>query len=56
METITVVNIKCGGCETGIREKLEVADMPDFVQGTAIVLIMAGILSLSFMGFAGLGA
>ena len=39
-----------------IREKLEVADMPDFVQGTAIVLIMAGILSLSFMGFAGLGA
>ena len=39
-----------------IREKLEVADTPDFVQGTAIVLIMAGILSLSFMGFAGLGA
>ena len=38
-----------------IREKLEVADMPNFVQGTAIVLIMAGILSLSFMGFAGLG-
>ena len=40
----------------GIREKLELAELPDMVQGTAITLIIAGILSLSFMGFAGLGA
>ena len=40
----------------GIREKLEFATVPDVVQGTAIALIVAGILSLSFMGFAGLGA
>ena len=40
----------------GVREKLELATMPNVVQGTAIALIVAGILSLSFMGFAGLGA
>ena len=40
----------------GIREKLELATMPDVVQGTAIALMVAGILSLAFMGFAGLGA
>lgn len=40
----------------GIREKLELATLPQLVQGTAITLMIAGILSLSFMGFAGLGA
>jgi electron transport complex protein RnfA len=40
----------------GIREKLELASVPQLVQGTAITLMIAGILSLSFMGFAGLGA
>jgi electron transport complex protein RnfA len=40
----------------GIREKLELATVPEIVQGTAITLMIAGILSLSFMGFAGLGA
>jgi len=40
----------------GIREKLELATVPQLVQGTAITLMIAGILSLSFMGFAGLGA
>ena len=39
----------------GIREKLELADVPDLVKGTALTLIIAGILSLTFMGFAGLG-
>lgn len=39
----------------GIREELELADTPDIVKGTAIVLMIAGLLSLSFMGFAGLG-
>ena len=40
----------------GIRERLELAATPDFVRGSAAALISAGILSLSFMGFAGLGA
>jgi len=40
----------------GIREKLELATVPDVVRGTAIALMVAGILSMSFMGFAGLGA
>jgi electron transport complex protein RnfA len=39
----------------GIREELELSDVPDVVKGTAIVLMIAGLLSLSFMGFAGLG-
>jgi electron transport complex protein RnfA len=39
----------------GIREELELADVPGVAKGTALVLIIAGILSLSFMGFAGLG-
>jgi electron transport complex protein RnfA len=40
----------------GLREKLDLANVPELVQGTAVALILAGILSLSFMGFAGLGA
>jgi electron transport complex protein RnfA len=40
----------------GIREKLELASLPDLATGTAISLFVAGILSLGFMGFAGLGA
>ncbi|MDJ0926240.1 MAG: RnfABCDGE type electron transport complex subunit A [Gammaproteobacteria bacterium] len=40
----------------GVREKLELASMPNAVQGTAVALLVAGILSLAFMGFAGLGA
>lgn len=39
----------------GIRQKLELADVPNIAKGTAISMIIAGILSLSFMGFAGLG-
>jgi electron transport complex protein RnfA len=38
-----------------LRERLQLANVPALVQGTAISLILAGILSLSFMGFAGLG-
>ena len=40
----------------GIREKLELAELPDFATGTAISLFVAGMLSLAFMGFSGLGA
>ena len=39
---------------TGIREQLEVASIPDFMKGTAIGLVTAGLLSLSFFGFAGI--
>ncbi len=38
----------------GIREKLELADIPKPLKGTAIALITAGLLSLAFMGFSGL--
>ncbi len=37
-----------------IRETLELADVPDFAQNMGLVLILAGALSLAFMGFAGL--
>ena len=39
----------------GLREKLDLADVPLVVKGTALTLLIAGVLSLSFMGFAGLG-
>lgn len=38
----------------GIRERLEGADIPVHFRGTAIAMITAGIMSLAFMGFAGL--
>lgn len=37
-----------------VREKLQFATVPAVARGTAIVLIVAGSLSLAFMGFAGL--
>ena len=40
----------------GLREQLEFAEVPNVVKGTALTLLIAGILSLSFMGFAGLGS
>ncbi len=39
----------------GLREKLDLAEVPSVSQGAAMSLMLAGILSLSFMGFAGLG-
>lgn len=38
-----------------IREKLELSDIPETARGTALVLMLAGLLSLAFMGFAGMG-
>lgn len=38
----------------GIRERLALADVPDVFAGTPIGFIAAGLLSLAFMGFAGL--
>ena len=40
----------------GLREKLDLAAVPDMVRGTALALVLAGLLSVAFMGFAGLGA
>ena len=37
-----------------IRERLEAADVPAPFRGTAIALMTAGIMSLAFMGFAGM--
>ncbi len=38
----------------GLREEAELSDVPSVMKGTAMNLIIAGILSLAFMGFAGL--
>jgi electron transport complex protein RnfA len=38
-----------------VRERVQLADVPEVVQGTVLVLMLAGVLSLAFMGFAGLG-
>lgn len=40
----------------GLRENLALAKVPDVTRGAAMTLILAGILSLAFMGFAGLGS
>ena len=37
-----------------IRERLDAADIPIPFRGTAIALMTAGIMSLAFMGFAGM--
>ena len=37
----------------GIREQLELTDIPKGMRGMAIVLVTAGLLSLAFMGFSG---
>jgi len=39
----------------GVREKLDLADVPQLMRGAAVSLMVAGILSMTFMGFAGLG-
>jgi electron transport complex protein RnfA len=38
----------------GIREKLELYDIPESMKGAPIALLTAGLLSLAFMGFAGM--
>jgi len=37
----------------GIREELQLAEVPKSLEGPGIALIVAGILALAFMGFAG---
>ncbi len=38
----------------GIREQLELADVPDSLKGAGISLIVAGIMALAFLGFSGM--
>ncbi len=39
----------------GLRERARLVEVPDIAQGSAVVLMLAGMLSLAFMGFAGIG-
>ncbi len=38
----------------GVRERMEGADIPRFFRGNAIAFVTGGLMSLAFMGFAGL--
>jgi len=38
----------------GIRERMELSDIPFYFRGLPITFITAGVLSLAFMGFSGL--
>lgn len=40
---------------SGLRERLELSDVSSMVKGAALTLMIAGILSMAFMGFAGMG-
>ena len=39
----------------GLREELDMCDVPKALQGPGIALIVSGILALAFMGFTGVG-
>ena len=39
---------------SGIRERLDMANIPEGMKGAPIALLVAGLLALAFMGFAGL--
>ncbi|MEA3432708.1 MAG: electron transport complex protein RnfA [candidate division WOR-3 bacterium] len=39
---------------SGIRERLELAEVPETLQGVPIALIVAGLLALAFGGFSGM--
>ena len=38
----------------GVRDKVDYADLPDSLKGSAISLITAGLMSVAFLGFSGL--
>ena len=40
---------------SGVRSKIEAADVPEFLKGLPITLIAAALVALSFLGFAGIG-
>lgn len=39
---------------SGVRERLETARIPKFMQGFPIVLVSAALISMAFLGFAGM--
>ena len=39
----------------GMRERLAHSSIPEALQGTPIALITAGLLSMAFIGFSGIG-
>jgi len=39
----------------GLRERLELSQVSSVVKGAALTLMIAGVLSMAFMGFAGMG-
>ena len=38
----------------GIREQLELSDLPEGMKGMPAALLVAGLLAMAFMGFAGM--
>lgn len=40
---------------SGVRGRMETADIPEFLKGLPITLVAAALVSLSFLGFAGIG-
>jgi Na+-translocating ferredoxin:NAD+ oxidoreductase RnfE subunit len=41
---------------TSIREQVDLSDVPRVARGTALISLIAGFLSLAFMGFPGIGS
>lgn len=39
----------------GLREQLDLTDVPGIAKGVALTLMIGGMMSLAFMGFAGMG-
>ncbi len=39
----------------GLRQRLEMADVPPAMKGKPVAFLVAGIMSIAFLGFAGLG-
>ncbi len=39
----------------GVRERMQLSNVPTLVQGAALSVVIGGLLSLSFMGFSGIG-
>lgn len=39
----------------GLRQKLELADLPPALKGKPVAFLVAGVMSIAFLGFAGLG-
>jgi electron transport complex protein RnfA len=37
-----------------LRERIDVADVPDAFRGAPVALLSAGLMALAFMGFGGL--